>query len=167
MINMILRILEIELGKLKFQIRQENPVETECGLTRRPTDETDIEYISLTDIAKKLSDTAPSYVIQSWMRSRNTLEFLKLWEQRHNNRFIIDGYEILMDKLNSGTFTMTPKQWVAHTSAIGISTKPGKNGGTYATPLLACEFIMWLDLEYKLNLLEEILSSISGKEIGQ
>lgn len=113
-------------------------------------------YISLTDIAKKFSDEAPSYVIQSWMRSRSTLEFLKLWEQRHNNGFNMDGYEALINKFNSGTFTMTPKQWVAYTGAVGISSKPGKNGGTKAHPLLATEFMMWLDPEYKLNLLEVI-----------
>lgn len=113
-------------------------------------------YGSLTDIAKKFSDEAPSYVIQSWMRSRSTLEFLTLWEQRHNERFNMDGHEMLMGKFNSGTFTMTPKQWVAYTGAIGISTKPGKNGGTRAHQLLATEFMMWLDPAYKLNLFESM-----------
>lgn len=71
--------LEIELGKLRSQGMQSNPEDTEYALTRLPTtEETDIEYISLTDIAKKFSDTAPSYVIQSWMRSNNTMGFLNL-----------------------------------------------------------------------------------------
>lgn len=111
-------------------------------------------YVSLTDIVKKFSNEAPSYDIQSWMRSRSTIEFLKLWEQRHNDKFNIDGYKILMDKFNTGTFTITPKQWVAYTGAVGISTKPSKNGGTHAHQLLATEFMMWLDSEYRLNLLE-------------
>lgn len=97
------------------------------------------------------------------MRSRKTLEFLKLWEQRHNANFIVEGYKTLIDKLNSGTFTTTPKQWVVHTGATGISTKPGKNGGTYAHPLLACEFMMWLDPEYKLNLLIDIHHLLNTK----
>lgn len=66
----------------------------------------------------------------------------------------MDGYKTLMDKLNPGAFTMTPKQWVAHTDAIGILTRPGKNGGTNAHLLLATEFMLWLDPEYRLNFLE-------------
>lgn len=147
--------VEIELGKLQYANLQIKESASHEELVDAPaTEKTEVQYVSLTDIAKKFSDDAPSYVIQSWMRSRNTLEFLKLWEQRHNVQFIVEGYKMLMDKLNSGTFTMTPKQWVAHTGATGISTKPGKNGGTYAHPLLVCEFMMWLDPEYKLNLLE-------------
>lgn len=147
--------LEIELGKLKSQSVQSNPVETEYVLLRLPaTDETDIEYISLTDIAKKFSNTAPSYVIQSWMRSNNTMGFLNLWEQRHNDNYNIAGYDSLVAKLKTGTFTMTPKQWIEQTGAAGIISKVGKNGGTYAHPLLVCEFMMWLSPEYKLNLLE-------------
>lgn len=71
--------LEIELGKLKSPSMQSNPTKTGYGLTSRPaTNKTDIAYISLTEIAKKFSDVDPSYVIQGWMRSRNTIEFLKL-----------------------------------------------------------------------------------------
>lgn len=147
--------LEIELGQLKSPKMQSNVLKAEYNLTIRPaTEKKGIEYISLTNIAKKFSDEAPSYIIQSWMRNRNTLEFLKLWEQRHNNRFKMDGYKTLMDKLDSGVFTMTPKQWVAHTNAIGILTRPGKNGGTNAHLLLATEFMLWLDPEYRLNFLE-------------
>lgn len=147
--------LEIELRQLKSSKIQLNVLKAEYNLTIHPTTgKTDSEYISLTNIAKQFSDEAPSYIIQSWMRNRNTLEFLKLWEQRHNNRFKMDGYKTLMDKLNSGVFTMTPKQWIAHTDAIGVLTRSGKNGGTKAHPLLATEFIMWLNPEYRLNFLE-------------
>lgn len=149
--------VEVELGKLRYaNLQIKGPVSNEKLVDKSAEEESEVQYVSLTDIAKKFSDNAPSYVIQSWMRSRNTLEFLKLWEQRHNANFIVEGYKTLIDKLNSGTFTTTPKQWVAHTGATGISTKPGKNGGTYAHPLLACEFMMWLDPEYKLNLLTDI-----------
>lgn len=147
--------VEIALGKLRYpKLQTKDHILNNELLDEPTTEKTDAPYISLTDIAKKFSDEAPSYVIQSWMRSRNTLEFLKLWELRHNDRFSIEGYETLMEKLNSGTFTMTPKQWVAQTGAIGILTKPGKNGGTYARQLLACEFMMWLSPVYRLNLLE-------------
>lgn len=147
--------LEIELGKLKSSNTQSNPVEKGYNLTGLPTTEaTDTEYISLTDIAKKISNTAPSYVIQSWMRGNGTMEFLNLWEQRHNDKYSIAGYDNLVARLKTGTFTMTPKQWIEQTDAVGIISKAGKNGGTYAHPLLACEFMMWLSPEYKLNLLE-------------
>lgn len=147
--------VEYELAKLRYpNLHTEEPVLWKESMLESVMKEAEAPYVSLTDISKKFRDEAPSYVIQSWMRSRSTLEFLKLWELRHNDKFNMDGYEMLMDKFNLGTFTMTPKQWVAYTDAIGISTKPGKNGGTKAYPLLATEFIMWLDPAYKLNLLE-------------
>ncbi|MDY3619007.1 KilA-N domain-containing protein [Agathobaculum sp.] len=149
--------LEIELGKLKFQSMQSDSVEIDYGLTCLPeTQEADIEYISLTDIAKKFNNTAPSYVIQSWMRSSSTMEFLNLWEQRHNDEYSTEGYDALVARLKTGTFTMTPKQWIKQTGAVGIVSKAGKNGGTYAHPLLVCEFMMWLSPEYRLNLLEAL-----------
>lgn len=149
--------LEIELGKLTFQSMQSDPIETDYGLAYLPaTPENDVAYISLTDIAKKFNKTAPSYVIQSWMRSNSTIEFLNLWEQRHNDKYSIAGYGDLVARLKTGTFTMTPKQWIEQTSAVGMISKAGKSGGTYAHPLLACEFMMWLSPEYRLNLLEAL-----------
>lgn len=123
-----------------------------------------VKYISLTDIAKKFSDVAPSYVIQSWIRSSNTIGFLNLWEQGHNDRYSIDGYEALVAKLKTGTFTMTPKQWIEQTGAIGITSRSGKSGGTYAHPLLVCEFMMWLSPEFKLNLLEWKVDGVGMKD---
>lgn len=120
--------------------------------TKKPS-EVEITFISLTDIARKFSDAEPSYVVQSWMRSRNTLEFLSLWEKQCNTDFDVNGYKKLLTQLNTGNFTMTPKQWIAQTKAVGLTSKAGKSGGTYAHPLLACEFMMWLSPEYKLNLL--------------
>lgn len=156
--------VEVELGKLQYaNLQIKGPVLNEKLADKSAVEKSEVQYVSLTDIAKKFSDNAPSYVIQSWMRSRNTLEFLKLWEQRYNANFIVEGYKTLIDKLNSGTFTTTPKQWVTHTGATGISTKPGKNGGTYAHLLLACEFMIWLDPEYKLNLLTDIHHLLNTK----
>lgn len=151
--------LDIKLGILRSENSQADPSKTRNGVTHLPAAnkkkyEAEIKYISLTDIAKQFSNAEPSYVVQSWMRSRNTLEFLNLWEKRHNNNFNADGYENLLAKLKTGAFTMTPKQWIAQTKAIGIASKSGKNGGTYAHPLLACEFMMWLSPEYKINILE-------------
>lgn len=121
-------------------------------VTKKPS-KVEMAFISLTDIARKFSDAEPSYVVQSWMRNRSTLEFFALWEKQYNDGFSADGYEKLLTQLNTGNFTMTPKQWIAQTKAVGLTSKAGKNGGTYAHPLLACEFMMWLSPEYKLNLL--------------
>lgn len=121
--------VEYEIVKLRHpNLQTKEPVLSEEPIPELAVEKTGVLYISLTDIAKKFRDDAPSYVIQSWMRNRNTLEFLKLWEQKHNAEFNINGYEKLMDKFNSGAFTITPKQWIGYTGAVGISTKPGKNG---------------------------------------
>lgn len=161
--------VQLELGKLKYHM-ESNVFERQSGLTfiSLPSNQ-DIKFISVTDIAKKFTDTSPSYVIQSWMRSSNTIEFLNLWEQRHNENYSVEGYERLLTKLKDGTFTMTPKQWIEQTKAVGLTSKSGKNGGTYAYPLLACEFMMWINPEYKLNLLELLsatYNTLTIKEIN-
>lgn len=147
--------IELELAKRRYpNLQAETSTMDKPLIYESVTGESETKYISLTDISKNFSDAAPSYVIQSWMRSDNTTEFLHLWEQRHNDSYNVGGYEELRAKLKTGTFTMTPKQWIEQTGAIGITSKSGKNGGTYAHSLLACEFMLWLSPEYKLNLLE-------------
>lgn len=162
--------VQLQLGKLKYPNMESNVFERQSGLTFISlSSNQDIKFISVTDIAKKFTDTAPSYVIQSWMRSSNTIEFLNLWEQRHNENYSVEGYERLLTKLKDGTFTMTPKQWIEQTKAVGLTSKSGKNGGTYAYPLLACEFMMWINPEYKLNLLELLsatYNTLTIKEIN-
>lgn len=92
--------VEIELGKLRYaNLQIKELVSNEKLVDKSAEEKSEVQYVSLTDIAKKFSDNAPSYVIQSWMRSRNTLEFLKLWEQRHNANFIVEGYKTLMINL--------------------------------------------------------------------
>ena len=146
---------KLKLVKLKYpNMQSTSPLPEEAFVYKLNKKEVDIKYISLTDLAKKFSDASPSYVVQSWMRSSNTIELLNLWEQRHNDKYSMDGYDALVVRLKTGTLTMTPKQWIVQTGAIGITSKSGKNGGTYAHPLLACEFMMWLSPTYKLALLE-------------
>lgn len=95
--------VEIELGKLRYaNLQIKGPVSNEKLVEKSAEEKSEVQYVSLTDIAKKFSDNTPTYVIQSWMRSRNILEFLKLWEQRHNANFIVEEYKTLIDKLNSG-----------------------------------------------------------------
>lgn len=114
----------------------------------------DESYISLTELVQTHSNDAPGYVIQSWMRSGNTLAFLNLWEKENNPDYCEDGYRELLDKKKAASFTLTPKLWIEQTKAIGITSKQGKSGGTLAHPMIACEFASWLVPEFKMLLLK-------------
>ena len=112
------------------------------------------DYISLTDIARYKSD-APDDVIKNWMRNRDTIEFLGLWEQLNNPEFKpveFDGFRI---QAGSNTFTMSPKKWVDATSAIGIFSKAGRYGGTFAHRDIAFEFASWISAEFKLYIIKD------------
>jgi len=92
-------------------------------------------------------------VIQSWLRSGNTLAFLNLWEKEHNPDYSEAGYMELLEKKKAASFTLTPKLWIERTKAIGIISKQGKSGGTFAHPMIACEFASWIAPEFKMLLL--------------
>ena len=111
-------------------------------------------YISLTEVARAHSEDAPGYVIQSWLRSGNTLAFLNLWEQENNPNHSETGYAELLKRKKTASFTLTPKLWIDQTKAIGIVSKQGKNGGTFAHPMIACEFASWIAPEFKMQLLK-------------
>ncbi|RHO65146.1 KilA-N domain-containing protein [Butyricicoccus sp. AM05-1] len=114
----------------------------------------DESYISLTEIARAHSEDAPGYVIQSWLRSGNTLAFLNLWEQENNPDYSEAGYEELLEKKKAASFTLTPKLWIDRTKAIGIVSKQGKARGTFAHPMIACEFASWIAPEFKMLLIK-------------
>ena len=99
------------------------------------------------------SEDAPGYVIQSWLRNGNTLAFLNLWEQENNPNYSEVGYAELSKRKKNASFTLTPKLWIDQTKAIGIVSKQGKNGGTFAHPMIACEFASWIAPEFKMQLL--------------
>ena len=111
-------------------------------------------YISLTEVARAHSEDAPGYVIQSWLRSGNTLALLNLWEQENNPNYSETGYAELLKRKKTASFTLTPKLWIDQTKAIGIVSKQGKNGGTFAHPMIACEFASWIAPEFKMQLLK-------------
>lgn len=111
-------------------------------------------YISLTEVARAHREDAPGYVIQSWLRSGNTLAFLNLWEQENNPNYSETGYAELLKRKKTASFTLTPKLWIDQTKAIGIVSKQGKNGGTFAHPMIACEFASWIAPEFKMQLLK-------------
>lgn len=114
----------------------------------------DESYMSLTEIVRAHCDDAPGYVIQSWLRNGNTLAFLNLWEKENNPDYYEDGYQKLLEKKKAASFTLTPKLWISQTNAIGITSKQGKSGGTFAHPIIACEFASWLTPELKMLLLK-------------
>lgn len=105
----------------------------------------DLELYSLTEIAKQKNLTNPSYEIQSWLRDRKTLEVLILWEREHNqNYFNFEKAANLIEKTKEPSFTMTAKTWISETKAVGIISKQGKGGGTFAHHEIAIDFIIWL-----------------------
>ena len=101
--------------------------------------------ISLTQLAKEYSEESPGYVIQSWMRSRNTLEFLRQWEMAENPDFDDAACKELMQQARSSSLTITPSLWVKRTQAIGMTVKQGKGGGVTAHSEIALDFHLWLD----------------------
>ena len=112
------------------------------------------EFISLTDIAKYKSN-APNDVIKNWMRSRETLEFLGLWETLHNPDFKPVEFDGFRKEAGLHTFTMSPSKWIESVNAIGITTKAGRYGGTYAHSDIALEFASWISAEFKLYIVKD------------
>jgi len=111
------------------------------------------DYISLTDMSKKFGGDD---LIYSWMRNRNSVEFLGIWEQIHNPNFKGGEFETFKKEAGLNSFHLTPKKWIEATQAIGIQSKAGRyGGGTYAHKDIAFEFGSWLSPEFKLYLIKE------------
>jgi hypothetical protein len=128
----------------------------------------DEDYICITDIARYKDPDNTDDLIRNWIRNRNTIEFLGIWERLNNPDFKpveFDGFRKLAG-LNS--FTLTPKQWIEKTSAIGLISKPGRYGGTYAHKDIAYEFASWISVEFKLYLIKEFqrLKDEERKQLG-
>ena len=112
------------------------------------------EFISLTDIARYKSDE-PKDVIKNWMRSKDTILFLGLWEQLHNPDFKGVEFDAFKNEAGTNAFTMSPKKWVDSTNSIGIVSKSGRYGGTYAHSDIAFEFASWISPEFKLYIIKD------------
>ena len=113
------------------------------------------DYISITDIAKYKNTDDPRFVIQNWMRNRNTLEFIGLWEALNNPNFNRVQFDTFRNEAGLNRFTMTPSKWIESTDAIGIVSKAGRYGGTYAHYDIAMEFASWLSPEFKLYIIQD------------
>ena len=112
------------------------------------------DYISLTDIAKYKSED-PAATIQNWMRSRDVIEFLGLWETLYNPDFKPLEFEGFKARAGSNAFTLSPKRWIEATAAIGMHSKSGRNGGTFAHRDIAFEFASWISAEFKLYIITD------------
>ncbi len=111
-------------------------------------------YVSLTEIAREKKNFSPSYLIQSWMRSKTTVEYLRMWEKIHNPGFRDDTCDELLHTIHTTSTTLTPSLWIKATHAHGIKTSRGKGGGTIAHPEIAEMFRAWLFPEFMLELVQ-------------
>ena len=111
------------------------------------------DMVSLTELARQYTEDSPGYVIQSWMRSRNTLEFLRQWENEMNEEFDDRACEELIHQAHTTSLTITPSLWIRRTHAVGMHVKQGKGGGVNAYPEIAADFHLWLDPAERLVLL--------------
>jgi hypothetical protein len=116
----------------------------------------DEDYISLTDIARYKDATATDDLIRNWLRNRNTLEFLGIWEHLYNPAFNPVEFDGIKMQAGLNSFTLTPKQWTERTGAVGIISKAGRYGGTHAHKDIAFEFASWVSVEFKLYLIKEL-----------
>ena len=113
------------------------------------------DYISLTDIARYKESDHTDDLIRNWLRNRNTLEFLGIWEQLNNPGFNPVEFDGIRMQAGLNSFTLTPKRWIEATGAIGINSRAGRYGGTYAHKDIAFEFASWVSVEFKLYLIKE------------
>lgn len=113
------------------------------------------EFISITDIARHKDAEHTDSIIQNWMRNRNTIELLGFWEMIYNPGFKPLEFEGFRKQAGLNSFVMTPKKWIEATNAIGIISKSGRYGGTFAHKDIAFEFASWISIEFKLYLIKE------------
>ena len=127
-----------------------------------------IDYISITDIAKQKNSLDPNGVIANWMRNRNTVEFLGIWETLHNSNFNPIEFEGFRKEAGLNSFTLSPTRWIEATNAIGIISQAGRYGGTFAQTDIAFEFASWISVEFRLYLVMEFqrLKAEEQKQLG-
>ncbi len=132
---------------------------------RRHSDE---DYICLTDIARYKDSDRTDDLIRNWVRNRNTIEFLGIWERLNNPGFNPVEFDGFRKQAGLNSFTLTPRQWIEKTGAIGIVSKAGRYGGTYAHKDIAFEFASWISVEFKLYLIKEFqrLKEEEHKQLG-
>ena len=113
------------------------------------------EFISLTDLARYVNPEEPKIPIYAWMRNKDVIAYLGLWEQLNNENFKGHEFETFENDAGKNSFYMSPQKWIKETNAVGIISKSGNNGGTYARSDIALEFASWLSPEFKLYVIQE------------
>ncbi len=123
------------------------------------------DYISLTDMLRSKDG---NFFITDWLRNRNTVEYLGIWERVHNPDFNYGEFAIIKSQAGLNSYKISVKEWVAKTNAIGLQAKAGRYGGTYAHPDIAFEFGMWISAEFKIYLVKEFqrLKKEEQKQLG-
>ncbi len=126
------------------------------------------DYISLTDIAKYRNSDAPADIVKNWLRSRSTIEFLGLLEQLNNPSFKLVEFDQFRNEAGSNHFVLSPQKWIETTNAVGLISKSGRYGGTYAHKDIAFEFASWISPQFKLYLITEFqrLKETERKQLG-
>lgn len=129
-----------------------NVIDNKIGIMRIG----DVDYISLTDLARYADAEEPRLPIRDWMRNKEVISYLGLWESMNNKNFKGGEFATFKNEAGSNKFKMSPQKWVKETNAIGIVSKSGRyDGGTFAHPDIAFEFASWLSPEFKLYLIKE------------
>ena len=125
------------------------------------------DYVSITDLARHKSDD-PTAVIGNWMRNRNTIEFLGIWESLYNSDFKPLEFERFRKEAGLNAFTLSPKKWIETTNATGLISKSGRYGGTYAHKDIAFKFASWISVEFELYIVKEFqrLKTEEQKSLG-
>ncbi len=126
------------------------------------------DYICLTDMARYKDPKRTDYIIQNWLRNRTTIEFLGIWEHLNNPDFKPIEFDGFRKQAGLNSFVLTAKQWIEKTGAIGLVSKSGRYGGTYAHKDIAFEFASWISVEFKLYLIKEFqrLKDEEHKQLG-
>jgi len=126
------------------------------------------DYICITDIARYRDEERSDYIIQNWLRNRNTIEFLGIWEHLNNPDFNSIEFDGIRKQAGLNSFSLTAKRWIDATKAIGLTSKTGRYGGTYAHKDIAFEFASWISVEFKLYLIKEFqrLKEQEAKQLG-
>ena len=126
------------------------------------------DYISITDIARFKDSARTDYIIQNWLRNRDTIEFLGIWEHLNNPDFNPIEFDGIRKQAGLNSFVLTAKRWIKSTNAIGIISRAGRYGGAYAHKDIAFEFASWVSVEFKLYLIKEFqrLKEIEREQLG-
>ena len=115
----------------------------------------EVDYISLTDLARYANPEEPKIPIQTWMRNKDVIAYLGLWESINNKDFKGHEFTTFEKEAGKNSFYMSPQKWIKETNAIGLISKSGNNGGTFAHSDIALEFASWLSPEFKLYVIQE------------